>query len=155
VTTATMTPASALRHAAGRRAAERFAAWAHSLGVEDARKPDVWPPVSRRSGAYAVTASESIAAPVDRLYEAFAVSDVRRRWLPSVTPTPTALRPGRSARYEWADGAERVDVTFTAVGEAAGRVTVEHTRLSSEQAAADSTTYWQDRLAALKTLLEA
>jgi hypothetical protein len=154
VTTTTMSPPSALRQAAGRRTAERFAAWAHSLGVEDAREPDAWQPVGRRNGAFAVTASESIAAPVERLYAAFAAPDVRRRWLAGVAPQPTALRPGRSARFEWADGAERVDVTFTATAEAEGWVTVEHTRLPSGQAAADAKTYWQDRLATLRDLLE-
>jgi hypothetical protein len=76
------------------------------------------------------------------------------------TGSPTArcvpAPSGTTARrdFDWADGAERVNVAFVATGEAKGQVAIEHARLPSEHAAAEAKAFWRARLAALKTHLE-
>jgi hypothetical protein len=149
VTATTTYPESALR-----RAVERDW-WVDRRGSEYERQREVHAPGSRRRGAATVTASKSIEATVDRLYDAFVDPEVRRRWLPNVAMQPSALLPARSARFEWADGSERVNVTFTATDDATGRIAVEHSRLQSEPAAAAAKAFWRARLTDLKGLLEA
>lgn len=64
-------------------------------------------------------------------------------------------QPGRSARFDWEDGATRVNVGFTANGEAKSQAAVEHERLPDAQAAEAAKARWRERLTALKELLEA
>jgi hypothetical protein len=61
---------------------------------------------------------------------------------------------GRSARFDWEDGATRISVTFRAVGDARSQVAVEHEHLPDSVAAEKRKVYWRERLTALKALLE-
>jgi Domain of unknown function (DUF4287) len=128
--------------------------WAQKLAVEYEQERGVRTPGSRRDGTYTVTASKTVAAPVNQLYDAFVDPDVRRHWLPDGTLRPRTIRHDRSARFDWADGAERVNVTFAATGAAKAQVAIEHARLPSEHAAAEAKAFWRARLAMLKTHLE-
>ena len=65
----------------------------------------------------------------------------------------TATAP-RTARYDWEDGSTRVVVGFDAMGEAKSRVAVSHERLPDADAADEMKSWWRERLAALKPLLE-
>jgi hypothetical protein len=69
-----------------------------------------------------------VAVPVEDLFDAFVDADVRDRWLPGVVLHERTSRPGRSARFDWEDGATRVNVGFAANGEAASQAAVEHER---------------------------
>ncbi len=128
--------------------------WAQKLTVEYEEARGVRARGSRGDGTYTVTASKSIAAPAQRLYEAFADPTVRARWLPDAPVRERTMRPGRSARFDWGDDGERMSVSFVPSGPAKTQVGVEHARLPSEAAAADAKAAWRDRLAALKTLVE-
>jgi hypothetical protein len=129
--------------------------WAQKITVEYQEARGVRAPGSRGDGTYTATASKSIAAPAQRVYEAFADPTVRERWLPDAPVRERTTRPGVSARFDWGDGGERMSVTFVPSGPAKTQVGVEHARLPSEAAAAEAKARWRDRLAALKTLLEA
>jgi hypothetical protein len=63
-------------------------------------------------------------------------------------------QPGRSARFDWDDGATRINVSVAAAGEAKSQVAVEHERLPDMQAAEEAKAYWRERLDVLKTVLE-
>jgi hypothetical protein len=63
-------------------------------------------------------------------------------------------QPGRSARFDWDDGATRINVSVAAAGEAKSQVAVEHERLPDTQAAEEAKAYWRERLDVLKTVLE-
>jgi hypothetical protein len=128
--------------------------WAQKLTVEYEESRGVRAPGIRDDGTYTVTATKSIAAPAQRLYEAFVDPTVRGCWLPDATVRDRTMRPDRSARFDWGDGGERVSVTFVPSGETKTQVGVEHARLPSESAAAVAKAAWRDRLATLKTLLE-
>lgn len=110
--------------------------------------------VGEHPDGFAVTASKTVAVPVDRLYEAFVDESLRRRWLPDgELRQRTVLKP-RSARFDWGDGATRVNVTFTAKGEAKSTAALQHQRLSDAAEMERMKAYWRDRVAVLKELLE-
>jgi hypothetical protein len=66
---------------------------------------------------FSVTASKTVAVPVERLFDAFIDESLLRRWLPDGDLRErTASRP-KSARFDWGDGETRVIVGFTTKGE--------------------------------------
>ena len=68
--------------------------------------------VGEKDDGFVVTASRTVAVPVERLYEAFVSDSARARWLPDGRLRErTATRP-KSARFDWGDGDTRVNVTF-------------------------------------------
>lgn len=128
--------------------------WAQKLIVEYEQARGLRPPGVRPGGTFAVGASKTVAVPVERLFEAFVDPALRERWLPGAVMRERTSQPGRSARFDWEDGATRVNVVFTATGEARSQAGVEHERLPDAEAADEMKAYWQERVAALKSLLE-
>jgi hypothetical protein len=111
--------------------------------------------VGERDDGFAITASKTVAVPVERLYDAFAEESLRVRWLPDgELRTRTATKP-KSARFDWGDGETRVNVTFLAKGEGKSTVAVEHARLADAEEAERMKALWRERLNALKSGLEA
>jgi hypothetical protein len=111
--------------------------------------------VGEHADGFTVTASKTIAVPVQRLYEAFVDEDARARWLPAARlSVRTATRP-KSARFDWGDGSSRVVVAFVAKGEAKSSAALAHERLPDADAAEHMKAFWRDGVAALKRQLEA
>jgi hypothetical protein len=111
--------------------------------------------VGEHVDGFTVTASKTIAVPVERLYEAFVDEDARARWLPAAQlSVRTATRP-KSARFDWGDGPSRVVVAFVAKGEAKSSAALAHERLSDADEAERMKAFWRDGVAALKEQLEA
>ena len=107
-----------------------------------------------KDDGFAINASKTFAVGAERLYDAFVDPSVRERWLPDAQLTErTATRP-KSARFNWADGSTRVNVTFVARAQDKSTVAVEHRRLPDSHAAARFKTYWRDGLVALEELVE-
>jgi len=110
--------------------------------------------VGEHADGFAITASKTVAVPVDRLYDAFVDESLRRRWLPAGDLRErTATRP-RSARFDWGDGETRVHVTFTAKGDAKSTAALQHRRLADAEQAAQMKAFWRERAATLKEVLE-
>jgi uncharacterized protein YndB with AHSA1/START domain len=110
--------------------------------------------VGEHADGFRVTASKTVAVPVDRLYEAFVDASLRERWLPDGDLRErTTLKP-RSARFDWGDGATRVNVTFAAKGDAKSVAALQHERLADAQEAARMKAFWRDRIAAMKEVVE-
>jgi uncharacterized protein YndB with AHSA1/START domain len=108
-----------------------------------------------RADGFAVTASKTVAVPVDVLFDAFVDERLRGRWLPGAALRErTATRP-RSARFDWDGGATRVHVTLVEKGEAKATAVVSHERLPDAAEAERMKAYWRGRVAALKEVLEA
>ena len=63
-------------------------------------------------------------------------------------------RPGRSARFDWDDGASRVSVGFTAKGPAKTSVAVAHERLPDAKTARATKERWKERLGDLAAYAE-
>jgi uncharacterized protein YndB with AHSA1/START domain len=107
-----------------------------------------------RPDGFAVSASKTIAVPVERLFEAFDDTELRERWLPGADLSVRTATAPRTARYDWEDGSTRVIVGFDPMGEAKSRVALSHERLPDADAADEMKAWWRERLAALKPLLE-
>src|SRR5438094_5458688 len=72
--------------------------------------------VGEHADGFAITASKTVAVPVERLYEAFVNSSRRKLWLPDGKLRVRTSSKPKSARFDWDDGT-RVNVGFTAKGD--------------------------------------
>jgi hypothetical protein len=110
--------------------------------------------VGEHADGFAISASKTVAVPIDRLYDAFVDESLRERWLPDgELRERTATKP-KSARFDWGDGASRVHVTFAARGEDRSTAALQHVRLADAQEADRMKAYWRERVASLKEELE-
>ncbi len=110
--------------------------------------------VGQHADGFTISASKTVAVPVDRLYEAFADGSERERWLPEGgLRERTALKP-KSVRFDWGDGETRVNVFFTARGEARSTAAIQHERLPDIEEAERMKAYWRERVNTLKEVLE-
>ena len=107
-----------------------------------------------RPDGFTITASKTVAVPVADLFAAVSDDTRRARWLPDA---PLRLRTStapKSARYDWEDGATRVNVGFTARSDTTSTIALSHERLPDPDAAEEMKRWWRERLAELKMLLE-
>ena len=111
--------------------------------------------VGEHADGFTVTATKTVAVPVERLYDAFVDASVRERWLPGgALRERTATKP-RSARFDWGEDGSRVHVAFAAKGAAKSTAAVSHARLADGEEAERMKAFWRDRVAGLKEVLEA
>ena len=110
--------------------------------------------VGERPEGFAITASKTVAVPVDRLYETFVDESLRERWLPDGELRERTASKPKTARFDWGDGETRVNVGFTAKGEAKSAVALEHERLADAEEAERMKAFWRERVATLKEVLE-
>jgi hypothetical protein len=110
--------------------------------------------VGEHADGFTITASKTVAVPVDRLYEAFVDESLRKRWLPDGELRERAVTRPNSARFDWGDGTTRVSVTFVAKGEAKSTAALLHERLADAEEAERMKTFWRDRVATLKEVVE-
>jgi Domain of unknown function (DUF4287) len=129
--------------------------WAQGVTVGYERARGLRAPGQRRGGLFEVSASKTVAVPVDRLYQAFADPAVRERWLPGAPVEVRGVQPAKSFRANWDDGPTRLVVWFTARGDAKSQVALVHERLPDAATADKLKPFWRERMTALKQLLEA
>ena len=60
--------------------------------------------VGEHADGFAITATKTVAVPVDRLYDAFVDESLRERWLPDGELRERTASKPRSARFDWGDG---------------------------------------------------
>jgi hypothetical protein len=129
--------------------------WAQGVTVAYEQARGRRAPGQRGDGNFSVSASKTVAVPVGRLFEAFADEDLRERWLPGAAFELRTAQPGRSLRANWEDGSTRVNVTFTALGDAKSQAALQHERLPDAETADRLKAFWRERVAVLKQVLEA
>jgi hypothetical protein len=127
--------------------------WAQSVTVGYERDRGMRLKYERPDG-FAVSASKTVAVPIDVLFNAFVDERLRKRWLVEGTMSLRTSQPGRSARFDWEDGATRVAVGFVDKGPARSMVAVAHERLPDADEAETMKAWWRERLAELKSFLE-
>ena len=110
--------------------------------------------VGQHEDGFTVTATKTVAVPVERLYAAFVDSSLRERWLPDGELRERTVIEPRSARFDWGDGATRVHVAFAAKGDAKSTAALSHERLPDGAEAERMKTFWRERVAGLKEVLE-
>jgi hypothetical protein len=110
--------------------------------------------VGEHEDGFTITASKTVAVPVEQLYEAFVDESLRARWLPDAELRErTALKP-KSVRFDYGDGQTRVIVGFVAKGEAKSTAALQHIRLADAGEAERMKAYWRERVATMKEVLE-
>jgi hypothetical protein len=110
--------------------------------------------VGETEQGFAVSATRTVAVPVERLFDAVVDESQRLSWLPDGELSErTATRP-KSARFDWGDGASRVHVVFDSKGEEKSTMALQHVRLPDGQEAERMKAYWRARTTALKEELE-
>ena len=108
----------------------------------------------QQPGGFTIYASKTIAVPVHVLFDAFVNPRTRRKWLTDGRMSVRTSQPGHTARFDWADGSTRVNVSFEEKGPAKATVAVAHERLPDPDEAETAKTSWRERLAKLKAFLE-
>ena len=108
---------------------------------------------NQAAGGFQMSASKTVAAPVGELYQAFANTRSRARWLPKAELSLRKATPGQRIRYNGAGGSF-VEATFTAKDDDKSAVTVTATKLASRAAMEKQKTYWKEALDRLKAQVE-
>jgi hypothetical protein len=129
--------------------------WAQGVTVEYEKARGLRPIGGDRDGTYNVSASKTVAVPVERLFEAWSDPAQRERWLGDFELRERTSTPARGARYDWEDGSTRVVVLFEAKGEAKSTVAISHERVPDADEADRLKAFWRERMAELKAQLEA
>lgn len=109
----------------------------------------------QKPDGYQISSSKTINAPIKMLYESFANEKLRKKWLDQdglVIRTATA---NKSIRITWSDKKTSVEVGFYPKSDTKGMVTVQHSKLPTESAAAKMKTFWKTALERLQASLEA
>jgi uncharacterized protein YndB with AHSA1/START domain len=125
--------------------------WAQMVSVayEQARGKRA---LHQKTDGYAVSASRTIDAAMDRVFAAFVEPEMRAAWLPDPVEV-TKATPGKSVRIRWADGS-RVSVYLTARREDRTAVAVQHERIGDDAAASALKASWAQALDRLRARLE-
>lgn len=92
-----------------------------------------------RPDGFAITASKTVAVPIERLCEAFVNESLCGRWLPNATLRLRTATLPQSARYDWEDGATRANVGVTRLTKTKSRLGIRHERLPNADAAEEMT----------------
>ena len=106
----------------------------------------------RRDGTYEVTKSRTFDVPVSTLFEAWADSGARRRWLDGESVKVRTATPPKSMRLGWSDGSI-IAVGFMPKSKTKSAVAVQHTKLPDGETANRLKEYWSERLEALGKVL--
>ena len=110
--------------------------------------------IGQRTDGFTITASKTVAVPVDQLYDAFVDERLRQQWLPDgELRERTATKP-KSARFDWGAGETRVHVVFDAKADARSTASLQHSRLVDADRADQMKAYWRERLTSLRSQLE-
>src|SRR4051794_16016396 len=110
--------------------------------------------VGEHEDGFTVTASKTVAVPIERLYAAFVDADQRARWLPDADLRERTTIEPRSARFDWGDDGSRVHVALAAKGGDKSTAALTHERLPDSGEAARMKVFWRERVAGLKEVLE-
>ena len=110
--------------------------------------------VGETEQGFAVSATRTVAVPVERLFDAIVDEARRRSWLPDGQLSERSATRPRSARFDWGDGTSRVIVGFDAKGEQKSTMALQHVRLADRNEADRMKAYWRERVTTLKEELE-
>jgi hypothetical protein len=108
----------------------------------------------RRDGKFEATKSRTFNVPVRTLFDAWADSATRHRWLNGATVKVRTATAPKSIRLDWNDEAI-IAVGFAAKGKSKSSVALAHTKLPDRETADRLKQYWSDRLDALGEVLSA
>jgi hypothetical protein len=108
----------------------------------------------QKADGFEISASKTIAVPVDVLFKMFVDPERLKGWLKDGKMRLRNSRPNRGARFDWEDGSTRVVVGFTDKGPSTSAVSLAHQKLPGPDEAETAKAAWKKRLGALQTHLE-
>ncbi|WP_432849029.1 DUF4287 domain-containing protein [Amycolatopsis sp. CA-161197] len=126
--------------------------WAQTVTVEYERSRGLRPRNGGRDGLFTVSASRTIEARVEDVYEAVVDAAARGKWLDGDRLKTRTTQRNKSARFGWGDGATRVNIGFVDKSTKT-QIALAHERVD-EATANDFKTYWRNSLTKLKNQLE-
>lgn len=103
---------------------------------------------------YQFSRSRTMAAPLERVYDAWVDDAQRRQWLPDAEVNIRKATPHKSIRLDWGDGS-LVAVYLTAKGENKTSVSVHHNKLADGSTAEALKSSWGEALNRLTEAVEA
>ena len=101
-----------------------------------------------------MNASKTVDVSVAVLFDAVVDAAARERWFPNAPLELRTSQREKSARFDWEDGATRVNMGFTAKSKTKSSVAVAHERLRDAREAELMKAQWKERLDELKNALE-
>ena len=107
----------------------------------------------RRDGTYEASKSRTYEVPVTTLFEAWADTATRKKWLKETEVKVRTANAPKTMRLGWSDGTI-VAVGFTPKGKSKSSVALAHTKLRDADTAKSLKTFWSDRLDALGEVLD-
>ncbi len=108
----------------------------------------------QKADGFSASASRTVAAGVDRVFQAWADPALRSLWLGRAPVTVRGQSAGKSLRISWGRGATRVAVGFAPAGRGRSRVQVQHDRLDDDRQRQARKAYWARALDRLQAMLE-
>lgn len=128
--------------------------WAQSItnGYERARGLRV---KHQQPNGFTIYASKTVGVSLEVLFRAFVDDHMRAQWLSDGSMSLRSSQPEKVARFDWAGGPTRVMVTFEEKGPMKSTAYVAHERLPDAETAETAKARWKERVAALKSCLEA
>jgi hypothetical protein len=139
------------RWLADEQGVDGWSAQSVTVGYERARGGRA---VGEHAEGFSVTASKTVAVPVERLYAGFLDESLRPLWLPDAELSLRTASEPKSARFDWGDGSTRVIVGFDAKSDGKSSVGLAHERLPDAGEADRMKAFWRERVAVLKEVLE-
>ena len=103
--------------------------WAQAVTVGYERIRGLRERGQRRSGAWEISKSVTVAAPVGKLFRAFSQPGRRREWLDGAKVVVRKATPNKTIRITWEDGSSVEGISSRR--DARNQVTVQHTRLAA------------------------
>ena len=126
--------------------------WAQMVTVGYERIKGLRDRGQRRDGTYEAGKSRTYNVPVTTLFDAWADTGLRKRWLDGAKVKVRTATSPRSMRLGWDDGTI-ITVNFTSKGKSKSTVALAHEKLPDKPTAQRMKEYWSERLDALGELL--
>jgi hypothetical protein len=126
--------------------------WAQAVTVGYERIRGLRARGQRRDGSYEATKSRTFNVPVKTLYDAWADSRSRAKWLTGAAVKLRTATSPKSMRLGFHDGTI-VAVGFMSKGAGKSVVAVQHEKLPDRETANRLKTFWSERLDALGEIL--
>lgn len=108
----------------------------------------------QKPSGYAISVSQTIAAAVALVYQAWESETLRAQWLEDHRFTIRKATPQKSMRVTWTDGRTSLSVNFYPKQDHKCQVTVQHEKLADSEEAGRMKDYWGRNLERLREMLE-
>ena len=127
--------------------------WSQSITVGYERARGMRAKYQSVAGFFQVSVSKTFPIGVGKLFNAFAETPKRNRWLERGTLKVRKTLKNRSVRFDFRDGTSRVVVSFDPKGRSKTTVAVQHERLPDARAVEEMRGMWKDHLKRLAEVL--